>query len=323
MGTSFSAFKPSHLRNQDIEPDRVSNSSTHKQTSQNPLPRDDQQTKKTKKQKYRTIWISDMHLGTRGCKADYLLHFLKSTHCDTLYLVGDVIDGWHLRKGFFWSPNQTEVIRRILKIAKKGTKVYYIPGNHDEGLRDYLNIKLAGISVVGDAIHTTADNRKIYILHGDQFDSVVLYAKWLAFVGDRSYQLLLRTNTFVNKLRALFGMPYWSLSAAIKGRVKNAVEFMSRFEDAVCKAAAERGVHGVVCGHIHHAQIKQMGDITYYNDGDWVESCTALVEHFDGHMELLYWSQHYEPKQAMPEDDDIDAVDVGAEVAEAALVTSA
>lgn len=318
METSYSAFKPHSLRNGK---ERDSGSAVRAES----LPRQQllKKTKptaskpkkrKTEKRRYRTIWISDTHLGTRGCKADFLLHFLKSTQSETLYLVGDIIDGWQLRKGLFWSEAQSDVIRRVLKIAKKGSQVVYIPGNHDEGLRDYIDVNLAGISVKAEAIHTTADGRKLLIMHGDQFDSVVLYAKWLAFLGDRSYQLLLRTNTAVNAVRNKLGLPYWSLSAYLKFRVKNAVEFISRFEDAVCHAAAQRGVDGVVCGHIHHAEIKQIGDITYYNDGDWVESCTALVEHMDGRLEILDWSKEVTPAEEMPEDDEIDALDVSGTV---------
>lgn len=244
-----------------------------------------------KKHHVRTVWISDTHLGTRGCKADYLLDFLKNVQCRQLYLVGDIVDGWQIkRKGPYWSQAQSDVVRRVMKIAKKGTKVVYVPGNHDEALRDYLDIDIAGIKVVDEAVHDTADGRKLLIMHGDAFDSVVLYARWLAFLGDYSYQALLRLNHSVNVVRRWCGMPYWSLSAYLKFKVKNAVEFISRFEEAVAHAAAERGVDGVVCGHIHHAEIKEIGGITYYNDGDWVESCTALIEHFDGRMEILRWA---------------------------------
>lgn len=305
MDTSFSAFKPYALTKKPKGPPDTPTKSSKRQKkfgpgSTAPVPN------KPKRQRYRTIWISDTHLGTRGCKANFLLHFLKSTQCETLYLVGDIIDGWQLRKGLYWSQDQSDVIRRVLKIAKKGTNVVYIPGNHDEGLRDYIDVNLAGISVTADAIHTTADKRKLLVMHGDQFDSVVLYAKWLAFLGDRSYQFLLRLNTVLNTVRTKFGLPYWSLSAFLKLRVKNAVEFISRFEDAVCHAAAQRGVDGVVCGHIHHAEIKQIGDITYYNDGDWVESCTALVEHFDGTLEILDWSTQYDPGEILPDDRESD-----------------
>lgn len=313
MAHSSSAFHPRALRASSAAGnDGFSRSQNGSDKSANAAHGEGNKPKKTKR-KFRTIWISDTHLGTRGCKAEFLLHFLKSTQSERLYLVGDIVDGWQLRKGLFWSQAQSDVVRRVLKIAKKGTKVIYVPGNHDEGLRDYLNIDLAGISVVGEDVHETADGRKLLIMHGDQFDSVVLYAKWLAFLGDRSYQLLLRTNTVVNSIRSRLGLPYWSLSAYLKFRVKNAVEFISRFEEAVCHAAAQRGVDGVVCGHIHHAEIKQMGDITYYNDGDWVESCTALVEHFDGRLEILDWSYEYQPKVTPIPHDDLDEEDVEAE----------
>ena len=311
MADSTSAFHPRALRTPD--------SNLVKQPEKTPLKAgvSAKAGKKVRdKKKFRTIWISDVHLGTRGCKADYLLHFLKSTQSETLYLVGDIVDGWQLRKGFVWSQAQSDVVRRVLKIAKKGTKVVYIPGNHDEGLRDYLDVDLAGITVRGEAVHQTADGRKLLIIHGDQFDSVVLYAKWLAFLGDRSYQFLLRTNSFVNAVRSRLGLPYWSLSAYLKFRVKNAVEFISRYEEAVCQAAAMRGADGVVCGHIHHAEIKQMGAVMYYNDGDGGESCSALVEHFDGRLESLDWSQEFQPRvTAIPTDeldDDEDVVPVEA-----------
>ncbi|RME66573.1 MAG: UDP-2,3-diacylglucosamine diphosphatase, partial [Alphaproteobacteria bacterium] len=240
---------------------------------------------------YRTIWLSDIHLGTRGCKAAFLHDFLKRNQCRTLYLVGDIIDGWQIKKKLYWTQAQSDVVRRLMKMAKKGTRIIYVPGNHDEALRDYLDIDLAGIKVVGEAVHETADGRRLLVIHGDAFDSILRYARWLAFLGDRSYQFLLSLNHMVNALRGWLGLPYWSLSAYLKFKVKNAVEFISRFEEAVAHAAAERGADGVVCGHIHHAEIKPIGDIMYYNDGDWVESCTALVEHHDGRMEILHWAE--------------------------------
>ena len=241
--------------------------------------------------RYRTIWMSDFHLGTPGCNAELLIDFLKSVECETLYLVGDIIDTWRLRKGWYWPPRHNDVVRRILKMAKHGTHVVYVPGNHDEGLRDYTGLAFGDVTVAAEAIHETADGRRLLILHGDQFDGVVLYAKWLAFLGDSAYELLLRSNAIVNNLRRRFGLPYWSLAAHMKKRVKNAVQFISRFEEVVAHAAAERRVDGVVCGHIHSAEIRKFGDITYYNDGDWVESCTALVEHADGTMEIIDWAE--------------------------------
>jgi UDP-2,3-diacylglucosamine pyrophosphatase LpxH len=241
---------------------------------------------------YRTIWISDTHLGTSGCKAELLLDFLKSTECETLFLVGDIIDGWQLRKGWYWPPRHNDVVRCVLKKAKHGTRVVYIPGNHDEAFRDYVGLNLGGIELLPEVLHETADGRKLLILHGDEFDGVVLYARWLAFLGDHAYTLLLKANGLLNAVRKWRGLPYWSLSAQIKKRVKNAVQFISSFEQAVAHAAIERGADGVVCGHIHTAEIRTIGEVTYYNDGDWVESCTALVEHTDGQMEIIDWAEH-------------------------------
>lgn len=238
----------------------------------------------------RTVWISDTHLGTPGCNAELLLDFLRSVRCETLFLVGDIIDGWRLKRGWYWPTRHNDVVRRVMKMAKKGTRVVYVPGNHDEVLRDFTGLSFGDIEILPEAVHETADGRRLLVLHGDEFDGVVLYARWLAFLGDHAYSLLLRLNLVVNRARRLFGLPYWSLSAHLKHRVKRAVEFMSRFEEAVAHAAELRGADGVVCGHIHSAEIRQIGAITYYNDGDWVESCTALVEHGDGRMEIIDWA---------------------------------
>jgi UDP-2,3-diacylglucosamine pyrophosphatase LpxH len=242
------------------------------------------------KLRFRTIWISDVHLGTNGCNADLLLNFLKSTDSETLYLVGDIIDGWRLKRNWYWPDAHNDVIRKLLKKAKRGTRVIYIPGNHDEGARQFVNLNFGGVQLLHDVIHETADGRKLWVLHGDAFDGVVLYARWLAFLGDYAYALLLSLNTWFNVIRRKMGFDYWSLSAFLKKKVKNAVEYVGRFEEAVSHAALERGVDGVICGHIHSAEIRPMGKLTYYNDGDWVESCTALVEHFDGRMEILHWA---------------------------------
>lgn len=244
-----------------------------------------------KRLKFRTIWISDVHLGTAGCNADLLLDFLKSVECETLYLVGDIIDMWRLRKGWYWPPRHNDVVRRILKMAKHGTHVVYVPGNHDECLRDYVGLAFGDVTIADPAIHETADGRRLLVLHGDQFDGVVLYAKWLAFLGDNAYELLLKSNIALNWVRRKWGLPYWSLSAYMKKRVKNAVQFIWRYEEIVAHAAAEAKVDGVVCGHIHSAEIKRFGDVTYYNDGDWVESCTALAEYADGHIEVIDWAE--------------------------------
>jgi UDP-2,3-diacylglucosamine pyrophosphatase LpxH len=241
------------------------------------------------KAKYRTVWISDIHLGTKGCNAELLLDFLHSIECETLYLVGDIIDGWRLKKGWYWPDSHNEVVRRILKIAHRGTRVVFIAGNHDEMLRDYAGFSFGGITIMQEAIHNTADGRRLLITHGDAYDAVVLYARWLALLGDHAYTLMLKANIALNAIRKRLGLPYWSLSSYLKRRVKNAVQYVCAFEDAVAKEAEQRGVQGVVCGHIHCAEIRQIGDITYYNDGDWVESCTALVEARDGIMSIVDW----------------------------------
>ena len=239
----------------------------------------------------RTVWISDLHLGTRGCNAALLLDFLASIECETLYLVGDIVDGWRLRKGWYWPDEHNEVIRRVLKMAHRGTRVVLIAGNHDEMLRPYAGMEFGGVELALEAIHTTADGRRLLVTHGDGFDGVVLYARWLAFLGDKAYSVLLRANGWFNVARRLMKMPYWSLSAYLKKRVKNAVQFVCDFEEAVAHAARDIGVEGVVCGHIHCAEIRQIGDVTYYNDGDWVESCTALIEERDGAMAILDWAE--------------------------------
>ncbi|WP_295495326.1 UDP-2,3-diacylglucosamine diphosphatase [Sphingorhabdus sp. EL138] len=242
--------------------------------------------------KLRTVWISDVHLGTAGCQAGLLSDFLHSVECETLYLVGDIVDGWRLRKGWYWPDQHNEVIRRVLKMAHRGTRVIYIPGNHDEMFRDYAGLSFGGVEVQLEAIHTTADGRNLLVTHGDAFDGIVLYARWLAFLGDQAYTLLLKANIVLNAVRRRFNMPYWSLSSYLKKRVKNAVQYIGQYEEVVAREASQRGVEGIVCGHIHCAEIRQFGSITYYNDGDWVESCTALTEAKDGTMSIIDWAAH-------------------------------
>ncbi|WP_295524781.1 UDP-2,3-diacylglucosamine diphosphatase [Novosphingobium sp. Chol11] len=242
------------------------------------------------KRKVRTVWISDVHLGTRGCNADMLIDFLASIECETLYLVGDILDGWRLSRGWYWPDAHNEVVRRVLKMAHRGTRVVLIAGNHDEMLRPYAGLSFGGVELALQAIHTTADGRRLLVTHGDEFDGVVLYARWLAFLGDKAYEILLKANRWVNLVRRQFKLPYWSLSSYMKKRVKNAVQFICAYEEAVAHAARDMGVEGVVCGHIHCAEIRQIGDVTYYNDGDWVESCTALVEDFAGAIAIVDWA---------------------------------
>jgi UDP-2,3-diacylglucosamine pyrophosphatase LpxH len=240
---------------------------------------------------YRAIWISDVHLGTRGCKADYLLDFLRQTESDYLYLVGDIVDGWRLRKAWYCPQEHNDVVQKLLRKARKGAKVFYIPGNHDEMLRDYTGMEFGGIQLVDEVIHTTADGRRLWVTHGDQFDAVVRYAKWLALLGDWAYTTAQTVNYWFNVARRHFGFSYWSLSNFLKHKVKNAVQYIGKFEDAVADEARRREVDGVVCGHIHCAEIRDFDGILYCNDGDWVESCTALVEHRDGQLEILNWAE--------------------------------
>lgn len=244
------------------------------------------------KQHYRTVWISDIHLGSTGCKSEHLENFLSSFKSDTIYLVGDIIDGWKLgRKKSYFPQEHVNIIRKLLSKARKGTVINYVIGNHDDLLYKYVDFELSwgNIHIRDEYVHITADGRKILVIHGHQFDAVTLYHTWIAKFGDVAYDILLDINTIYNKIRNVLGLKYWSLSAYIKHQVKHAVTFINKYEEMVSKECKERGFDGVVCGHIHHAEIKEIDGITYYNDGDFVESCTALVEHFDGKMELVYW----------------------------------
>jgi UDP-2,3-diacylglucosamine pyrophosphatase LpxH len=235
----------------------------------------------------RTVWISDLHLGTPGCQAMALLDFLKSVDCHTLYLVGDIIDGWQLRRSWYWPQSHNDVVQKLLRKARKGTRVVFVPGNHDEFARHFVSHSFGGIEVVDDCMHITANGKRLWVTHGDLFDGVIQCAKWLAYVGDWSYEFSLKVNRWFNRARARVGLPYWSLSRYLKHRVKRAVSYVNDFEQAVAREAAKRGAHGVVCGHIHHAEIREIDGVLYCNDGDWVESLTALVEHHDGRLEII------------------------------------
>ncbi len=239
--------------------------------------------------KHRAIFISDLHLGTRSAQAPALLDFLRDNEADVIYLVGDIIDFWKVRRGPAWHQSHNDVLQKLLRKARKGTRIVYVPGNHDEALRDYCGSRFGGIELVRDTIHTRADGRRYIVMHGDEFDVVVRYAKWLAFLGDRSYELALWTNRPLNWLRRHLGLGYWSLSAYLKLRIKTAVNFIGEFEENLCEAARHKGVDGVICGHIHHAADRMIGDVHYLNCGDWVESCTAIVETQAGEMRLIRW----------------------------------
>ncbi|WP_367114731.1 UDP-2,3-diacylglucosamine diphosphatase [Aquabacterium sp.] len=240
--------------------------------------------------KVRAAWISDVHLGTPGCQADALLDFLKHVECDTLYLVGDIIDGWQLRRNWYWPQAHNDVVQKLLRKARKGTRVIFIPGNHDEFARKFLAHSFGGVEVAEEWIHTTADGRQLWVTHGDLYDGVIQCARWLALLGDSLYEFTLKLNRHLNSWRARMGLPYWSLSKYVKLKVKRAVSYVGDFEQALAREARKRGVDGLVCGHIHHAEMRDIGGILYCNDGDWVESLTALVEHPDGSLEILDWA---------------------------------
>ena len=247
----------------------------------------------------RTVWISDLHLGTPGCQAGELLAFLRHVECETLYLVGDIIDGWQLRRTWYWPQSHNDVVQKLLREARKGTRVIFVPGNHDEFARKYVQHNFGGIEVADEWIHETADGRRLWVIHGDLFDGVIQRAKWLAHLGDSLYQFTLKLNRHLNSLRARMGLPYWSLSKYLKLKVKRAVSYVGDFEAAVAREARRRGLQGVVCGHIHHAKLRDIDGVLYANDGDWVESLTALIEHADGRLEIFDWAQR--TRQENPE----------------------
>ena len=243
------------------------------------------------KNRYRTLWISDVHLGTTGCKAAHLTDFLKENSCETLYLVGDIIDGWKLKQGFFWPQEHTNVVRKVLTKSKRGTQVRYVTGNHDDFLRKFVDfgLTLGNIRIVNEAVHETADGRRLLVIHGDQFDVITRYHKWIALAGDALNEGTMSFNYWFNKARGVLGMRYWSLSAFAKQHVKTAVNVVSSFEESLARECKRRGLDGVVCGHIHHADARPMHGVMYYNCGDWVESCTALAEDFNGKLSIVRW----------------------------------
>jgi UDP-2,3-diacylglucosamine pyrophosphatase LpxH len=245
----------------------------------------------------RSVWISDLHLGTPGCQAVALLDFLRHVECERLFLVGDIVDGWQLRRTWYWPQSHNDVVQKLLRKARKGTRVIFVPGNHDEFARRYAPHNFGGIEVVDDWIHETADGRRLWVTHGDLFDGVIQCARWLALAGDRLYTATLKLNRSLNSTRARLGLPYWSLSNYLKRRVKRAVSYVGDFEKALAREARARGVHGVVCGHIHHAELRDIDGILYANDGDWVESLTALVEHADGRLEIIDWAERTRAKR--------------------------
>jgi UDP-2,3-diacylglucosamine pyrophosphatase LpxH len=241
--------------------------------------------------RYRALFISDVHLGTKGCQSRMLLDFLREVDGDTIYLVGDIVDGWRLKANWHWPQEHNDVVQKLLRKVRKGVRLFYIPGNHDEFLRDYLGTHFGGIEVVESTIHVGADGKRYLVLHGDVFDVVVRYARWLALLGDWAYEVALLVNARVNWVRRHLGLTYWSLSQWAKLKVKDAVNLIGDFENALVAEAKRREVDGIICGHIHHAAIHDRLGIRYINCGDWVESCTAVAETYDGRFEIIRWAE--------------------------------
>ena len=240
----------------------------------------------------RSIFISDIHLGTRACQAERLLDFMRAYTSENVFLVGDIVDFWAMRRSIVWTPPQNTFVQKILRRARHGERVIFIPGNHDEALRDYLGIAFGDIAVHGEYIHELADGRRFLLLHGDEFDQITLHHRWIAVLGDVLYVLLVRLNSILSFVRRRFGMTcYWSLAGYAKRRVKKAMQFIFDFEDSAAHAARQRGLDGIICGHIHSATLRDIDGVTYVNCGDWVDSCTAIVEHLDGRLELIDWAR--------------------------------
>lgn len=240
--------------------------------------------------RHRTIFISDTHLGTRGCQAELLIDFLSRNEAETYYLVGDIVDGWQLPRGWHWPQSHNEVVQSLLARAHDGATIFFIPGNHDEVMRSYLGTHFGGVEVMAQAEHVTADGRRFLVTHGDQFDSIVVNARWLAHAGDRAYDLALWLNIWFNRARRLWDGRYWSLSNWAKQQVKRAVNYISDYEQVLTEEARRGGYDGIICGHIHSANMRRIGEMEYVNTGDWVESCTAVVEHSDGSLHLIDWA---------------------------------
>ena len=250
---------------------------------------------------YRSIFISDVHLGTRDCQADRLNNFLKHNTCDTLYLIGDIIDAWKITQNKWrWQQSHSNVVRRILGHAKRGTRVIYVAGNHDEFLRPMIpyGFSFGTIEIVNQTEHIDANGKRFLVTHGDLFDGISKLAPWLTFLGDKLYDMILGWNSSFNSFRRRFGLGYWSLSKYLKYKVKSSVDFLLGFEKNISEYCKKRGFDGVICGHIHHAEIKELNGVLYMNDGDWVESCTALVEHHDGTWQIIHWTKDHDPKDA-------------------------
>ena len=257
--------------------------------------------------RYRAIFVSDLHLGTKACQAEAFIDFLRCNDAPLIYLIGDIIDFWRIKRDIYWPQSHNDVLQKLLRKARKGTGLVYIPGNHDEAMRDYCGLRFGGIAIERHATHVAADGRRYLIIHGDEFDVVVRYAKWLALLGDWSYGVALWANTHFNAVRRLLGLSYWSLSAYLKQKVKRAVNYIGEFEAALAQEARRNGAQGVVCGHVHHPAIRQVGDIAYVNTGDWVESRTAVAETEDGVFEIIRWAHSEDRPKHEPVADALEA----------------
>jgi UDP-2,3-diacylglucosamine pyrophosphatase LpxH len=263
--------------------------------------------------KFRTLFISDVHLGSKGCQAERLLDFMRHHDAATIYLVGDIVDGWAMRSSWYWPQPHNDVVQKLLRKARKGARIIYVPGNHDEFLRNYYGVHFGGVEVVKQAIHVAADGRRYLVVHGDHFDLIVTQARWLALLGSKAYDIAIVINRVFNAVRRRLGFPYWSLSQWAKHKVKNAVNYIGEFEKTLAEEAHRNAVDGVICGHIHHAVIHDRFGVRYVNCGDWVETCSAIGEHPDGTLELLVWTEAMHgqgPYDEVPDDED--AADIAA-----------
>lgn len=241
---------------------------------------------------FRSIFISDVHLGTRDCRADYLLDFLDSTQSEHLYLVGDIFDLWSMRKSVHWTPVHSAIVQRVFDRAREGTEVVYVPGNHDAMCREFVGSDFQGVAVRLNSVHVTADGRRFFVSHGDEFDAMVRHSRLLRQIGDHAYYVLLFLNRVYNRFRRRFGQPYWSLSAYLKSRVNNAMQYVRKYEEAAAREADRMRFDGYICGHIHKAGMRRIDGVLYCNDGDWVEHCTALIEDFEGNLQIVHWADH-------------------------------
>jgi UDP-2,3-diacylglucosamine pyrophosphatase LpxH len=252
----------------------------------------------------RSVFISDVHLGTRACQAESLLAFLREHESEYLYLLGDIIDFWAMNRSVQWAPAHNTVVQKVLRRARHGCKVFFIPGNHDEVLREYAGVAFGDIRVASELVHEALDGRRYWLVHGDEFDEVTRHHRWVAVLGDVAYNVLVRVNHVLSRMRRLLRIPgYWSLAGYAKQKVKKAVSFIFDFEDALAHAAAQRGVDGVICGHIHWAADRRIGNIRYLNCGDWVDTCSAIVEHYDGRLEVVHWGVRPAGRHAARRDD--------------------